>query len=619
MKTTFETWRQGVAGFCGAGVLMLVGGCTAAQPRPATAAPAAAVTAPETTPATAAAPPPAAPAAEAPASDPDTPQNTETPEAPEGQPAEKQNLHFGQSAEAAPARAPIAPPDGVWLTDETGQQYYLDKLEKQEGTYRRMEGAKVRTRWGVVVDVVREDDQYFYYKIYKPEVVAAPSAQQKALDTEQIAATYRAEIPEVDRLAFTPFSQGLPNSGQWRNGFDLADMNGDGFLDIVHGPARKSFSRPTIFLGDGKGTWRRWREAQFAPLAYDYGTAAAADLNGDGHQDMVLGVHLHGLIALLGDGKGNFTNWSDGLDFEVATGKPGGGDGGGFSTRALTIADWNGDKRPDIIALGEGPRLNVASGKGEGGPPGSSQSYGVVVYLNQPDGKWKRFDQGTGKVNPFGDSIVTADFNGDRRPDFLVGTNAMGRADLLGLNQPQGAKKEREGWEQVTLDLVRPRSFVRAVTTADFDGDKRLDLALAYSSFEGAVWRTGIDVLLNRLDRGAGQWERRIATVEETRKGFFALGAGDADGDGKADLVALTEEGKTAILLGDGKGGFAREKTVPPPYPGECRGYGIKLRDLDGDGRSELVSSFAGEASAMFAPLLCPSGGGITAWKIGTK
>lgn len=613
MKTTFEAWSRAAAGFCGA--LLLAGGCAAAQPRPATAGPAATAAAPQA----AAAPEakPAAPAPEAPASDPDTPQNTETSEAPESRPADpKQPLQFGQSAEAAPARAELAPPDGVWLTDETGQQYYLDKLEKQEGTYRRMDGSKVRTRWGVVVEVVKEDDQYFYYKIYKPEVAAAPNLQQKALDAEQIAAAYRAEIPEVDRLAFTAFSQGLPTSGQWRNGFDLADMNGDGFLDVVHGPARKSFSRPTIFLGDGKGTWRRWREAQFTPLAYDYGTAAAADLNGDGHQDVVLGVHLHGLIALLGDGKGNFTNWSDGLDFVVATGKP--GDGGGFSTRALKIADWNGDKRPDIIALGEGPRLNVASGKGEGGPPGSSQSYGVVVYLNQPDGKWKRFDQGTGKVNPFGDSIVTADFNGDRRPDFLVGTNAMGRSDLLGLNQPQGAKKDREGWEQVTLDLVRPRSFVRAVATADFDGDKRLDLALAYSSFEGAVWRTGIDVLLNRLDRG-GKWERRIATVEETRKGFFALGTGDADGDGKADLVALTEEGKTAVLLGDGKGGFSRQKTVPPPYPGGCRGYAVALRDLDGDGRSELVSSFAGEASAMFAPLLCPSGGGITAWKIGTK
>ena len=200
--------------------------------------------------------------------------------------------------------------------------------------------------------------------------------------------------------------------------------------------------------------------------------------------------------------------------------------------------------------------------------------------------------------------------NGDGRPDFLVGTNAMGRGDLLGLNQPAG------GWNQVILEQVRPRSFVRAVTTADFDGDQRRDLALAYSSFEGAVWRTGVDVLLNR---GDDKWERRIATAEETRKGLFALAAGDLDGDAKADLVALNEEGKTLVLLGDGKGGFARQKTVPPAYAGECRGYSVALQDLDRDGRDELVAAFAGEASAMFAPLLCPSGGGLTAWKITVK
>ena len=53
-----------------------------------------------------------------------------------------------------------------------------------------------------------------------------------------------------------PFDAGLPHEGQWRNGFDIADMNGDGLLDIVHGPPRKGDRRPHVFLGDGKGNWR---------------------------------------------------------------------------------------------------------------------------------------------------------------------------------------------------------------------------------------------------------------------------------------------------------------------------------------------------------------------------
>jgi hypothetical protein len=105
-----------------------------------------------------------------------------------------------------------------------------------------------------------------------------------------------------------------------------------------------------IFLGDGKGSWLRWREAKFPSLAYDYGDVQAGDFNGDGHPDLALAVHLRGLIALLGDGKGGFRNASEGLDFALGGRTP-------FSSTALRIVDWNGDGRPDILAFGEGPGL----------------------------------------------------------------------------------------------------------------------------------------------------------------------------------------------------------------------------------------------------------------------
>src|SRR5258707_1200039 len=52
-----------------------------------------------------------------------------------------------------------------------------------------------------------------------------------------LAAGGAAEAPAS--LTFQPFGAGLPTSGQWREGFRLADLNGDGQLDLVHGPARK--------------------------------------------------------------------------------------------------------------------------------------------------------------------------------------------------------------------------------------------------------------------------------------------------------------------------------------------------------------------------------------------
>lgn len=500
------------------------------------------------------------------------------------------------------------PPDGKWLTDENGQQYFLEKLEKQEGTYRRLDEKTVRTRWGIPIEVAKEDDQFFYYKVYKVDPKAkGPSAQVEPTQAEinRVEDTYKVESSESSRLKAVPFGKGLPDQGQWRNGFDLADINGDGHLDIVHGPARKSLSNPTIFLGDGKGNWQRWTNTTYPRLSFDYGDAAVADLNGDGHLDIALGMHLRGLAALTGDGKGNFADWGKGLDFAV----PGrnGADGASFSSRAITIVDWNQDGKPDILALGEGPRLNLSASRNEGKPPGGTDSYGTVIYLNQGDGTWKRQDQGTSAGQIFGDDVVTGDFNGDRRLDFATGSNVMGSKALVNYARQDG------GWDPSDIEGIRPNSYIRAVAAGDFNRDGRADLAVGYISFELATWRSGIDILYSRA---GDRWERRVLTVEPGRNGVSGLAVGDLDGDQQTDLVAVTDDGRTEAFLGDGKGFFTRDKVSFPAIAGGCRGYHVQLGDLNGDGDDEIVEGFAGEASAMFAPQRCPSAGALRAWDV---
>jgi FG-GAP-like repeat len=514
------------------------------------------------------------------------------------------------SSPATPPGGPAAglqPPDGKWLKDEKGRLYYLEKQPKIEGKYLRLPDHKVRTQSGIPIEVVREDDRYFYFKVYKVD----PAAQFTGINTPSkpsqktlaaIAASYKVEVAESHRLDFVNFGKGLPRSGQWREGFVLADMNGDGHLDIVHGPPRKSMGPPVIFLGDGKGGWRRWREARFAHFPYDYGDVAVADLDGDGHLDLVLAMHLKGFTALLGDGQGNFLKrWDKGLDFHQA-GKRG-DTSGGYSSKAIAIVNWNRDSRPDILALGEGPKLALTA-KAIASPVGPSQSYGPVVYLNQGDGTWKRRDQGTGDAEVFGQSLTVGDFNGDGRPDFAVGTSVQGRRDLVYLGRADG------GWDKVELD-VRPGAYVRAVLAADFDKDGRSDLAVGYQSYEGGAWRSGIDLFYSRP---GGKWERRALAVKDGLEGVTALGVGDLDGDGNLDLVALTGTGDTWIFLGDGKGFFTRETAGIPAFGPGCVGNRVRLADLDGDGKAEIVASWSGEYEAIYAPSACRSEGGITAW-----
>ncbi len=337
----------------------------------------------------------------------------------------------GNSSAAVDPIGKVEPPDGVWLKDEEGREYYVDRIPKDEGFYRRIDDKTVKTRWGVVIHVDHEDDKSFYYRLYRPmevplSVPPPPTAEQLAAARQ----SYVFETKESDRLTFQAFSSGLPQRGQWRNGFDLADMNGDGNLDIVHGSARKTRSVPQVFLHDGKGSWSNWEAADFPPLSYDYGDAVAGDLNGDGRNDMVLGVHLHGILVLLNEGRGKFKSWGEGVDFRV----PSSGVEPVFSSRAVALADWNRDGKLDIIAFGEGPRLAT-----DRSAPTPANSSGLVIYLNQGNGQWLRKDQGTDSYQLFGDHLLVSDIDGDGHPDALTTSNTFGRTDILNLSRADGS------------------------------------------------------------------------------------------------------------------------------------------------------------------------------------
>jgi hypothetical protein len=477
-------------------------------------------------------------------------------------------------------------PAGGWLKDEHGQQYYIDRILKTKA--HRIDKNTVLGQWGFQLHVVREDSQYYYYKVYKPapkRPMPPPVPEPSAEERQRILESYRVQVETSDRLRFMSFDNGLPKSGQWRQGFDIADMNLDGHRDIVFPPPRKAtVSRPLIFLGDGKGDWSPWRDAKFPSLEYDYGDVKVGDFNGDGIPDLAFGVHFRGLIVMLGDGKGGFRNGGKGLDFDK--------NGKAFSSQALEVVDWTGNGRSDILALAEGP---VFMGRGLHYP------HGVALYLNQGNGKWKRAHGENSDI--YGRSIALGDFGGTGHLGFVTGTNVGDRRDLVHPWKPDG------GWGTNTVDEIRPMAYVWSVASADFDGDGRSDLAVAYSSYELSAWRSGIDILYARQ---GGRWERRPLFVEQGPDGPVALGLGDIVGDGHKDLVALTAKGEMLIFLANGKGFFTQERSPPPPFPGACKGAHVELADLDGDGKDEIVASFSDEHQASGH---CTSDGGVTAWK----
>lgn len=500
------------------------------------------------------------------------------------------------------------PPDGVWHTDEQGRQYFPLQIPKVEGQYQWLDDKNIVLRYGMRHEVLAHDDKTFTVKIFQVDPAVGEEHQKKPPTEEErakVAATYRPEAKDGDRLSFASFADGLPTTGQWRNGFEIADMNGDGHLDIVHGPARKGENRrPNIFLGDGKGSWRAWREATFPALAYDYGDVAVADFNGDKRPDLALAVHLRGILVLVAAGPASFEEWGRGVAFDA----PSQGGSSGFASRTLEAADWDRDGRIDLVALGEGPRMTAT--RAPVGEAGVQSGYGILIYLNQGDGSWRRKVETGNKRPVFGDDLEVADLNGDRRPDLVLSLNVIGTKHILRFGAKGGE------WSVAELTGLRPAILTGAVHAVDLNGDRRTDLAIAYIANELGAWRTGIDLFY----AGAkGGWERKTLFAEEGRRGLYALDSGDLDGDGRLDLAALTGDGEVWVFLGEKGGGFAREASTELPPPLGCRGYDLHLVDLDGDGRDEMVAGFAGESSALFAPDKCLSGGALQAWKAGPR
>jgi FG-GAP-like repeat len=524
----------------------------------------------------------------------------------------------GEDAEAQPADAPAADPpsDQEWFVDgPTGRRYKIEKIPKSGDVHVWTDENHIRLPGGVLkLEVVKHDDQWFWVKIWERArpIAQPPKPAPTEAEIRQAAAAFESEAGTVDRIRLTPFDTGLPRAGQWRNGFDVADMNHDGHLDIVFGPSRKGVARPNIFLGDGHGNWRRWSEARYPDLPYDYGDATAADFNGDGNMDVAFGVHLRGMLALIGDGTGGFEPWSTGIAIDV----PGhGGDARSFSSRAIEAVDWNRDGRPDLLALGEGPKgVQLTPGKNADRQM-INTARGFLLYANHGDGTWTPQAVENGPAD-FGDGFALGDFDRDGRTDIAVASRIRGNKSIL---RTSSSATDDGLLAPARIESLRSGALVTSVAAAQLVGGGADELIVAYIGRGLGVWRSGIDVF---YADAAGQWTRRVLVAEESRVGITTMSVGELDGDGAPDLVALTGDGEVWVFLGDSHGFFDREDSpeLPQPIKG-CAGSQVRLVDLDADGRHEVVASFAGEPTGPAGLPTgsmpgCPDRGRITAWKV---
>jgi len=324
------------------------------------------------------------------------------------------------------------------------------------------------------------------------------------------------EVSErMDLLTTADISSGLPREGLWRENLVLYDMNGDGFLDIVAPPPRKAaagWDKPFIFMWDAPGKkWIAGKYVSFEKGGYSYGGIAVGDLNGDGYPDLALAQHgrKSGIVLFMNDRGRDFIESPLPVKEE-------------FYSRSLVFSDINGDGFPDVIAASETPFSAEYKAKG------------ILVGINREGKDWdvKLVEDSVGL---HGDSIAVGNLRGEGRRDiaFAILSPAKGEQKLIWFGDGKG------GFSNFGGDLFTDDVLPVIARTGDVDGDGRDEAAFGLAQMGGGEREKG-----------------RVAVMKWTGNGFEDISSGlnlegyliafdlaDIDGDGRSELVILTDSG----------------------------------------------------------------------------
>jgi len=381
-----------------------------------------------------------------------------------------------------------------------------------------------------------------------------------------------------------------------------ADLDGDGDQDLVS--ANEGSDKLTAFFPGSPGTF------DTSPL--DLGetsgnngslSVAAADLDGDGDQDLVSakGINDSSLAVFFQESVGSFRT-SPALLGTTA------------SPFSVAAADLDGDSDPDLVSanpasdnltiffqeprgtfdtsrelggmgITDGARSVAAAdidGDGDFDLASANQTgHDLTIFFQESDGfpttpQVFLEDRATTNDPHF---LVAADLDGD-------GLGDIASADRTGNRLKVFFQGESGTFPEMPLVLGGPASTITPefVAAADLDGDGDLDLISA---------NTGGDGLTIFFQGESGTFSKNPAVLEANDPKSVAIA--DLDGDGDLDLVSANANGANLTIFFQEAPGtlFASPKTLAAPSP-----VWVTTTDLDGDGDQDLVS-----ASSSFSKL----------------
>ena len=371
---------------------------------------------------------------------------------------------------------------------------------------------------------------------FSPEAIAADKQRETA----------RREPPPSNPIAARSLSKNLPQKGLWRGKPVLADLTGDGHLDLVASIRRWAKGTPGegvfVWAGNGKGVWTESYDGIRRDLGY--GGAEVRDIDGDGHLDLAFSCHdyqPHIFMNFLHEENGAWVSTTEnGLETEAICAD-------------VALGDFNRDGHLDLATLGQMPR------KG-----------GLMLFFGDGTGTMADPDEFLSK-HFYGAQIEMRDLDGDGHVEILAATSLGPRvwkydAEQIKVEYGPGLPDSEVGGSDLGIDAM------------DLDGDGHMELLVS-----GLPYPEHPSLQLFRWD--GEQWNRWGSGLPNHEAvGYFDAELVHLTPDGPVSIVAAGQQGISIFQMGE-PGEFSELGRIE----GTDGAYHTTTGDVNGDGKKEIV------------------------------
>ncbi len=331
--------------------------------------------------------------------------------------------------------------------------------------------------------------------------------------------------------------QQIANNIEWTSALNTADLNGDGFVDVLSG---SSLDHEIVWYENLDGSGNFGNPNLISDLASGVESIFSVDIDNDGDMD---------IVAALNDS--NSIVWIENLDGLGNFGAMNIINNNALSARLVKAGDFNNDGFYDILfASHENNKISWHennSGTGQFGPEQIVSDNAIF-----PSGLFN------GDIDQDGDiDIISASLHGNRVAWYenLDGLGTFGTPNIVS-------------------DQYSPTS----VHASDLDGDG--DLEILYTLSQVIGWHENLDNLGNygpRQDIGYG-----IHSIDEVT-------TADIDNDNDQDVLAIGGVDDIIVWFEniDGQGNFGTAQIIA----NNICSNDIIVNDINGDYKTDLIAS----------------------------